>query len=281
MIEQLTNKVGDTMNNFFDKFEKDQKLNLFIGDFLSKITGYPTRLEMAESILSDIKQSAKGYIRNIDSFAETSQTYLDAVVSSKKGLIKHIREIFDLKHHRNVEIYRDIFNSGYFESIFTMNYDVVIERMFASLLSVSTPLKAEKITEGKIRFYKIMGTIYNSEDLFLTSQDIRKLKVLEFYKEFFDNLRFELISRPTIFLGVDLKNPDFLNMLDFLLSMAKNNEHPVYLVTSTAIIDPKVTDLINKYNIKLTTLSEKELLANLHSVSDIDGDDVLRKKLVR
>ena len=261
------------MNNFFDKFEKDQKLNLFIGDFLSKITGYPTRLEMAESILSDIKQSAKGYIRNIDSFAETSQTYLDAVVSSKKGLIKHIREIFDLKHHRNVEIYRDIFNSGYFESIFTMNYDVVIERMFASLLSVSTPLKAEKITEGKIRFYKIMGTIYNSEDLFLTSQDIRKLKVLEFYKE--------LISRPTIFLGVDLKNPDFLNMLDFLLSMAKNNEHPVYLVTSTAIIDPKVTDLINKYNIKLTTLSEKELLANLHSVSDIDGDDVLRKKLVR
>ena len=88
MIEQLTNKVGDTMNNFFDKFEKDQKLNLFIGDFLSKITGYPTRLEMAESILSDIKQSAKGYIRNIDSFAETSQTYFDAVVSSKKGLIK-------------------------------------------------------------------------------------------------------------------------------------------------------------------------------------------------
>ena len=63
--------------------------------------------------------------------------------------------------------------------------------------------------------------------------------------------------------------------------MAKNNEQPVYLVTSTAIIDPKVTDLINKYNIKLTTLSEKELLANLHSVSDIDGDDVLRKKLVR
>ena len=269
------------MNNFFDKFEKDQKLNLFTGDFLSKITGYPTRLEMAESVLSDIKQSAKGYIRNIHSFAETSQTYLDAVVSSKKGLIKHIREIFDLKHHRNVEIYSDIFNSGYFESIFTMNYDVMIERLFANLVSVSTPLKPAKAVEGKIRFYKIMGTIYNSEDIFLTSQDIRKLKVLEFYKEFFNNLRFELISRPTIFLGVDLKDPDFLNMLDFLLSMTKNNEQPVYLVTSTAIIDPVVADLINKYNIKLTTLSEKELLANLHTVIDADGDDVLRKKLVR
>lgn len=203
------------------------------------------------------------------------------MVSSKKGLIKHIREIFDLKHHRNVEIYSDIFNSGYFESIFTMNYDVMIERLFANLVSVSTPLKPAKAVEGKIRFYKIMGTIYNSEDIFLTSQDIRKLKVLEFYKEFFNNLRFELISRPTIFLGVDLKDPDFLNMLDFLLSMTKNNEQPVYLVTSTAIIDPAVADLINKYNIKLTTLSEKELLANLHTVIDADGDDVLRKKLVR
>lgn len=279
MIEQLTNKVGDTMNNFFDKFEKDQKLNLFTGDFLSKITGYPTRLEIAESVLSDIKQSAKGYIKNINSLAETSQTYLDAVVNSKKGLIKYIREIFDLKHHKNVEIYSDIFNSGYFESIFTMNYDVMIDRLFANLVSVSTPLKPSKSTEGKIRFYKIMGTIYNSEDLFLTSQDIRKLKKLEFFKEFFNNLSLELASRPTIFLGVDLKDPDFLNMLDFLLSMAKNNEHPVYVVTSTSIIDPKVTDLINKFNIKLTTLSEKELLANLHTA--IDGDDVLKKKLVR
>lgn len=267
------------MNNFFDKFEKDQKLNLFTGDFLSKITGYPTRLEIAESILSDIRQSAKGYIKNINSLAETSQTYLDAVVNSKKGLIKHIREIFDLKHHKNVEIYSDIFNSGYFESIFTMNYDVMIESLFANLVSISTPLKPVESIEGKIRFYKIMGTIYNSEDLFLTSQDIRKLKILEFYKEFFNNLKLELISRPTIFLGVDLKDPDFLNMLDFLLSMAKNNEQPVYVVTSTSIIDPKVTDLINKFNIKLTTLSEKELLANLHTA--IDGDDVLRKKLVR
>lgn len=53
------------------------------------------------------------------------------------------------------------------------------------------------------------------------------------------------------------------------------------MVTSTSIIDPKVTDLINKYNIKLTTLSEKELLANLHTVIDVDGDDVVKKKLVR
>ena len=201
------------------------------------------------------------------------------MINSKKGLIKHIREIFDLKHHKNVEIYSDIFNSGYFESIFTMNYDVMIEQLFTNLVAVSTPLKPAKSSEGKIRFYKIMGTIYNSEDLFLTSQDIRKLKVLEFYKEFFNNLKSELTSRPTIFLGVDLKDPDFLNMLDFLLSMEKNNEQPVYVVTSTSIIDPKVTDLINKYNIKLTTLSEKELLANLRT--GIDGDDVLKKKLVR
>ena len=269
------------MNNFFNKFEKDQKLNLFVGDFLNKITGYPTRLEMSESVLSDIKHSAKGYIRNVNSFAETSQTYLDAVVSSKKDLIKYIREAFDLKHNKNTEIYDDIFNSGYFKSIFTMNYDSIIEQNFSKYITVFTPLKIKKATEEKIKFYKIMGTIHNPEDLFFTSQDIRKLKALDFYKEFFGSLKSELVSRPTIFLGVDLKDPDFLNMFSYLLSLTTNNEYPIYVVTSSAIVDPKVTDLINKYNIKLTTLSESELLNNLHTVIGNDGDDALKKKSVR
>ncbi len=95
------------------------------------------------------------------------------------------------------------------------------------------------------------------------------------------SLKSELVSRPTIFLGVDLKDPDFLNMFSYLLSLTTNNEHPIYVVTSSAIVDPIVTDLINKYNIKLTTLSESELLNNLHTVIGNDGDDALKKKSVR
>lgn len=267
------------MKNFFDKFEKDQKLNLFVGDYLSKLTGFPRRLELADMILSDIKQSAKGYIKNRDSFSDVAQAYLDAVVSSKKTLLKQIREIFDIKHLRNVEIYNDIFAADCFQTMITMNYDVVIEKLFSSSINLSTPAKH---TAGmKIRVYKILGDIYNNEDFFVTSQDIRKLKVLEFYNKFFNELCLELQSRPTIFLGVDLKDPDFTDMLNFIMKRAGELTQPVYVVSSTSVIDTKTADLINKYNIKLTVFNEQEFLEGLKSLKAEEESDEKEKKLVR
>lgn len=269
------------MKNFFDKFEKDQKMNLFIGDFLSKLTGFPRRIELADMILSDIKQSAKGYIKNRDSFSDVAQAYLDAVVSSKKALLKQIREIFDIKHLKNVEIYNDIFAAGYFKTIITMNYDVVIEKLFSSMVNLSTPATCATAFNDKIRMYKIMGNIYNNEDLFVTSQDVRKLKILEFYNDFFNNLYRELKERPTVFLGVDLKDPDFIDMFDFIMKRAGELTYPVYVVSSTAVIDTKITDIINRYNIKLTVFNEQEFLEGLSSLKDQEDSDEKEKKLVR
>ena len=266
------------MKNFFDK---EQKLNLFIGDFLSKLTGFPRRLELADMILSDIKQSAKGYIKNRDSFSDVAQAYLDAVVSSKKALLKQIKEIFDIKHLKNVEIYNDIFAADYFQTIITMNYDVVIEKLFSSMITLSTPNEYTISPDNKIRMYKIMGSIFNNEDFFVTSQDVRKLKVLEFYNKFFTELCKELQSRPTIFLGVDLKDPDFIDILDFIMKKAGGLTQPVYVVSSTSVIDSRIADVINRYNIKLTVFNEQEFLEGLRTLNVNEDSDEKEKKLVR
>ena len=68
------------MKSFFDKFEKEQKFNLFTGDFLNKLCGYPTRSDISEAILSEIRSSAKNYIKDMNSFSDIVQAYLDAVV---------------------------------------------------------------------------------------------------------------------------------------------------------------------------------------------------------
>ena len=269
------------MKNFFDKFGEAQKLNLFIGDFVSEITGFPKRSELADMIIFDIKQSAKGYIKNRDSFSDVAQAYLDAVISSKNSLLKQIREIFDMKHYKSVDIYDNIFELDYFKTIMTMNYDIVLEKLYPNYINTITPGRNNFSEEEKINFYKIMGDICNPEDLFITSQDVRKLKVLNFYDGFFEQICTELKSRPTLFLGVELKDPDFIDMLDFIMKKAGKIEQPMYIVSSTSVIDNKVSEVINKYNLKLTVFDEVEFLDGVKNLLQKEDSDKLEKKLVR
>ena len=96
------------MKSFFDKFEKEQKFNLFTGDFLNKLCGYPTRSDISEAILSEIRSSAKNYIKDMNSFSDIVQAYLDAVVDTKKNLVRQIKENFEYRYNIDLEIYRNI-----------------------------------------------------------------------------------------------------------------------------------------------------------------------------
>ena len=131
------------MKSFFDKFEKEQKFNLFVGDFLNKISGYPTRTDISEAILSEIKSSAKGYIKDLNSFSDIVQAYLDAVIDTKKNLIKQIKENFEYRYNTNLDAYNNIINSKYFDTIFTLNFDTIIENNFSNMVNKITPYEVK------------------------------------------------------------------------------------------------------------------------------------------
>ena len=123
------------MKSFFEKFEKEQKFNLFIGDFLNKLSGYPSKTDISEAILSEIKQPAKRYIKDMNSFSDIVQAYLDAVIDTKKNLIKQIRENFEYRYNIDLNIYSNIINSKLFESIFTLNFDNIFENNFNDFIT--------------------------------------------------------------------------------------------------------------------------------------------------
>ena len=77
--------------SFFNNFNDTDKINLFLGDFLVKNTGYPTRRELAKLLIKDMKENIKGYIRDENSLFQVSQVYLDGVVSSRSSLLKKIK----------------------------------------------------------------------------------------------------------------------------------------------------------------------------------------------
>lgn len=247
------------MISFFDKFDKEQKFNLFNGDFLNKLSGYPTRGDILEAILADIRQSAKNYIKDTNSFSDIVQAYLDAVVDTKKNLVKQIKENFEYRYNTNLTIYSDIIKSGYFETIITLNFDTILESNFPEYITKITPNIQNEKKINSISYYKLLGDISSVGTVFISSQDIRKLKILDFYLEFFKKVREEFTKRPTIFLGVNLDDSDLLNILDFILAPIKNLQN-IYMVTSTSIISSKSAELISKYNIKVITSSAQEFI---------------------
>lgn len=267
------------MKSFFDKFEKEQKFNLFTGDFLNKLSGYPTRSDISEAILSEIKSSVKNYIKDMNSFSDIVQAYLDAVVDTKKNLVKQIKENFEYRYNTNLNIYSDIINSKHFETIFTMNFDNILENNFPNQLEKITPCKIERVSEGKIGYYKFLGDISNVGTVFISSQDLRKLKTLEFYSGFFKQVREQFTLRPTLFLGVNLEDSDLLNLLDFILAPIKEAVG-IYMVTSTTIISSKSADLIGKYNIKLITSDTKDFIDYFKEISKSEDKELLEKKFV-
>lgn len=267
------------MKNFFNKFEKEQKFNLFTGDFLNKLSGYPTRSDISEAILSEIKNSAKNYIKDMNSFSDIVQAYLDSVVDTKKNLVKQIKENFEYRYNTNLEIYDNIINSKHFKTIFTINFDTILENNFPNIITKVTPYQLKDIQDEKIGYYKFFGDIVNVGTAFISSQDIRKLKSLEFYNEFFAKVREEFELRPTLFLGISLEDSDLLNILDFILTPVKNLQ-AIYMVTSTTIISSRAAELINKYNIKLITSGTKDFIDYFKEISDKNNNILSEKKIV-
>ena len=70
-------------------------------------------------------------------------------------------------------------------------------------------------------------------------------------------------------------------MLDFIMKKAGKIEQPMYIVSSTSVIDNKVSEVINKYNLKLTVFDEVEFLDGVKNLLQKEDSDKLEKKLVR
>ena len=68
-------------------------------------------------------------------------------------------------------------------------------------------------------------------------------------------------------------------MLDFIMKKAGKIEQPMYIVSSTSVIDNKVSEVINKYNLKLTVFDEVEFLDGVKNLLQKEDSDKLEKKV--
>jgi len=263
-----------------------EKYNIFLGEFFYRAINIPTRENLSTTFLSEfsnkesdqkisnvITEGKNGFVKSKDSFFDITQTYLDKTIGSRFDLLSEIKNTFDAISTEKNSLFDNLVNKENIRCLFSINYDTFIERNEKYLndletilpFKVTREIKAPEFVENdKIRYFKILGDISNTTDMYITSQDIRKMKTLAFFGEFWDKIREEILERPTIFLGINFNDLDFLDIIDFLLSKIKRLDQPIYLVQSNPIFNESVVKLKDKYGMKIICTDEHQFLKSFN-----------------
>ncbi len=251
--------------SFFNKFNDTDKINLFLGDFLVRNAGYPTRRELAKLLMKDMKENIKGYIRDENSLFQVSQVYLDGVVSSRSSLLKKIKNLYET-NRETAEVLNIFSESNKINAVFSTDYDIVLDDINCNKVVKILPTDEEFAiaSNGEVKHYKILGDVNRHEKIFVSIQDFRKLKVLDFYKNFFRNIKEDMESYPTLILGLDLNNSDFIDMLEVVLT-GVNPKDVIYAVSNSNVLKTKTIERLNELGIKLLPHSEEEFFKELKS----------------
>ena len=254
--------------NFFDDIKLEKKFNLITANFYKELDSCPSRVKLSDFILKSFNYSNVNNLK-IDSLFEVSQTFIDQVVCTKSGLFKKIQFLYENKKF-DLGYINSLIDNNRISSIVNINYDnSFCENPKAIKIS---PFDKTSFTVGKSKIYKPLGDLVTADTCVITKQDFRKLKVLPFYKNYFDGIRYELKLRKNIILAFDIEDSDFFEILDFIFGDYPESLNDIYMVVKNTITDNKILNFIKKYNIQILKYDSLEFLERLETSLNIDPE---------
>ena len=241
------------------------KFNLFIGENFNELVSLPTNQLIIRNLLSVTDRDVI-VLNNSLSLPELLQKLMDKILYGKKEIVEIISNIFSMENKFDLTFYKNIFDSNIFSSIISTNYDYAVEENFLNLIKINTPFNVSHDESGRIAFYKIYGDYKDRDKFIISTQDIKRVKMLAFYDEFWEKLRAEFNKRPTILFAVNLEDKIFLDVLDLIIAKTDRLQ-PIYLYAGEEIdrllADKDIINFINKYSIEIIKGENKEFIANI------------------
>ena len=245
--------------------DNNMKFNLFIGENFNELISLPTNQLIIRNLLSVTDRDVIVLNNNL-SLPELVQRLMDKILYGKKEIVEIISNIFSMENKSDLTFYNNIFDSNIFSSIISTNYDYTLEENFLNLIKISTPFNVSNDESGRVAFYKIYGDYKDRDKFIISTQDVKRVKMLAFYNEFWGKLRAEFNKRPTILFAVNLEDKVFLDVLDFIIAKTDRLQ-PIYLYSSDEIdkllTDKDIISFINKYSIEIIKGENKEFIANI------------------
>ena len=241
--------------------DKNEKINIIIADYFTKKIGIPSRSNLAKIFFIEFNDEQKLKIENKKSFSQISQSYLDLGIGTKDNLVNKIKELYDYNKGKTLD-YSELLNSNLVDTVLSFNYDPFFENEYNEKLEIVDINEAyrELIHSNKMKYYNVFGNLNDTSKMIITSQDMRRFKLLPQFKEFFNNIRRELILKKTIILGDDLEDPDFFDFLDFIFEKLNLSQvKPIYYLNSKNTISENVKLFLENYKIEKISKETKEV----------------------
>ena len=254
--------------NFFDNIKLEKKFNLITANFYKELDSCPSRVKLSDFILKSFNYSNINNLK-IDSLFEVSQTFIDQVICTKSGLFKKIQFLYENKNF-DLGYIHSLIDANKISSIININYD----NSFCdnSKIKKLSPFDKTSFEVGKTKLYKPLGDLITPDTCVITKQDFRKLKVLPFYKNYFDGIRYELKLRKNIILAFDIEDSDFFEILDFVFGDYPEALNDIYMVVKNSITDNKILSFIKKYNIQVLKYEALDFLEKLDTSLNINPE---------
>lgn len=267
--------------------ETNVKFNIFLGDELNKISNSPS----VQGISKELFSSKKVAFERSDSLLKNIQLLLNNVIYDKNEIIEKISYIFRERNKRETFFYKSILDENFVSSLVYMNYDYIFEDNFSSLIKKSTPFLLNRSESFQIPFYKIFGDFKTENKCILSTQDLKKLKVLDFYKEFWDKLKSEIEKNPTVLLGIDFRDSVNIEILNYLFAKTNRKYKQIYVYVNKEseeyLEKEEVQNLIGNYSIKVIKGENREFLNVFKTMifqefnSDFYDESLIEEKLER
>lgn len=243
------------MEKFLAQFP-GQKFNLFLGEeFLNIHNTGISRKNLCSFFFDKLSPSTKAKIQASDCFSEVSQKYLETVLFSRKRFLEYIEE-YSRQASSLDAFFEKLIQLSSFSSLFSLDAFLNLDSSFEEKIDLILPLSQKEHTSPKIRYYRISGSLSDSENLFITAQDLKRLKVLDFYQDFWKNIRKEFCERATLLYHVPLQNKDYQDILSFILEEIRLDKKAIYALSSETV-NSETLDFLKRYQIQV--LSPKDL----------------------
>lgn len=239
-----------------------KKFNIFLGEFLNKLSNSPTIHNISKELFS-IKKKDYILINDNLSLPELSQQLLDDIVFNKDEILEVLVKLFSKKSRYNNNFHKQLLDSNLFSSIISSNYDTIFEDYFFDQINKSTPFLVNNDELDKVSFYKLYGDLESSHNFILSTQDIKRLKILDFYSPFWRKIYNDLCKYPSILFGINFNDTSFIGLLDFIFSKIKDKHQTIYIYIDTSIKSKSFEDFINKYSINIIEGSYDNFFENV------------------